>query len=61
MRLMAVMAHPDDAEIWCGGTLILHADKGDAVRICIFSYEKDNVQLHGGMFGDKRWNTAYQL
>jgi LmbE family N-acetylglucosaminyl deacetylase len=44
MRLMAVMAHPDDAEIWCGGTLILHAEKGDAVRICTLSYTRESVR-----------------
>jgi LmbE family N-acetylglucosaminyl deacetylase len=42
MRLMAVMAHPDDAEIWCGGTLMWHADRGDEVRICTLSYTKDS-------------------
>jgi LmbE family N-acetylglucosaminyl deacetylase len=42
MRLMAVMAHPDDAEIWCGGTLLLHTDRGDEVCICILSYTKDS-------------------
>lgn len=42
MRLMAVMAHPDDAEIWCGGTLLLHADRGDDVRICTLSYTEDS-------------------
>ena len=42
MRLMAVMAHPDDAEIWCGGTLLLHADRGDDVRICTLSYAEDS-------------------
>jgi len=39
MRLIAVMAHPDDAEIWCGGTLIMHAVKGDEVHICSLSYK----------------------
>ena len=38
MRSMAMMAHPDDAEIWCGGRLILQAEKQDVVRICILSY-----------------------
>jgi N-acetylglucosamine malate deacetylase 1 len=38
MRLMAVIAHPDDAEIWCGGTLILQAEQGSAVRVCALSY-----------------------
>lgn len=42
MRLMAVMAHPDDAEIWCGGTLIMHAAKGDDVHICTLSYAEDS-------------------
>ena len=42
MRLIAVMAHPDDAEIWCGGTLIMHAAKGDAVHICSLSYNEDS-------------------
>jgi LmbE family N-acetylglucosaminyl deacetylase len=44
MRLMTVMAHPDDAEIWCGGTLILHAEKGDKVRICIISYTAESTR-----------------
>lgn len=38
MKIMAVMAHPDDAEIWCGGTLIVHSKIGDAVRICALTY-----------------------
>lgn len=42
MRLMTVMAHPDDAEIWCGGTLLLHADRGDDVCICTLSYAEDS-------------------
>lgn len=39
---MAVMAHPDDAEIWCGGTLMRHTDRGDDVLICILSYTEDS-------------------
>ena len=42
MRLMTVMAHPDEAELWCGGTLILHAEKGDKVRICMISYTAES-------------------
>jgi LmbE family N-acetylglucosaminyl deacetylase len=51
---MAVMAHPDDAEIWCGGTLILHAEKGDAVRVCTLSYTEDSVRGREGLEGAKR-------
>ena len=29
--ILAVMAHPDDAELWAGGTLALHARHQPAV------------------------------
>ncbi|WP_440772564.1 PIG-L deacetylase family protein [Natronorubrum sp. DTA28] len=33
MRVLALVAHPDDADIFCGGTLAKHADRGDTVTI----------------------------
>ncbi|PCR91995.1 PIG-L deacetylase family protein [Natrinema ejinorense] len=33
MKLLAIVAHPDDADIFCGGTLAKHADRGDTVTI----------------------------
>ncbi len=33
MNVLALGAHPDDAEIGCGGALALHADAGDRVYI----------------------------
>ncbi|SER37131.1 PIG-L deacetylase family protein [Natrinema salaciae] len=33
MELVAIVAHPDDADIFCGGTLAKHADRGDTVTI----------------------------
>lgn len=33
MHLLAIVAHPDDAAIFCGGTLAKHADAGDDVTI----------------------------
>lgn len=33
MRILALVAHPDDADIFCGGTLAKHADRGDDVTI----------------------------
>lgn len=61
MRLMAVMAHPDDAEIWCGGTLILHAEKGDAVRICTLSYTRESVRGKEAQEGAKRMDCEVEL
>jgi bacillithiol biosynthesis deacetylase BshB1 len=33
MHLLAIVAHPDDADIFCGGTLAKHAARGDTVTI----------------------------
>lgn len=33
MQILAIVAHPDDADIFCGGTLAKHADRGDDVTI----------------------------
>lgn len=32
-KIAVVVAHPDDAEIWAGGTLLKHAGKGDKIII----------------------------
>lgn len=33
MHFTTIVAHPDDADIFCGGTLAKHADRGDEVTI----------------------------
>lgn len=35
VRVLAVCAHPDDMESWCGGTLALLADRGCDVRLVV--------------------------
>jgi LmbE family N-acetylglucosaminyl deacetylase len=59
--MMPVMAHPDDAEIWCGGTLILHAEKGDEVRICILSYAEDSTRGKQAREGAKRMGCGVEF
>ena len=61
MKLMAIMAHPDDAEIWCGGTLILHAQKGDAVRVCSLSYNGESTRGQEAYEGAKRMGCEVEL
>jgi len=61
MRLMAVMAHPDDAEIWCGGTLILHAEKGDSVWLCILSYAEESIRGREAREGAKRMGCEVEF
>lgn len=36
--MLAVYAHPDDAEIWAGGTLLAHRAAGDRTAICILTH-----------------------
>ena len=36
--VLAVYAHPDDAEIWAGGTLLAHRAAGDRTAICIMTH-----------------------
>ncbi|MCJ7686481.1 MAG: PIG-L family deacetylase [Desulfobacteraceae bacterium] len=61
MKLMAVMAHPDDAEIWCGATLILHSEKGDTVRICSLSYTGESTRGQEAYKGAKRIGCEVEL
>lgn len=35
MNVLAICAHPDDAEILCGGTLAKYAARGDKITIAI--------------------------
>ncbi|MBN2190994.1 MAG: PIG-L family deacetylase [Candidatus Aureabacteria bacterium] len=35
MKILAVVSHPDDEVLGCGGTLIKHAQKKDSVCLCI--------------------------
>lgn len=37
-RILAVYAHPDDAEIWAGGTLLAHRALGDHTAVCILTH-----------------------
>ena len=51
MRVLAVFAHPDDAELACGGTLARHADDGDWVTCLFLSY---------GVGARSDWNQEQQ-
>jgi LmbE family N-acetylglucosaminyl deacetylase len=44
MKLMAILAHPDDAEIWAGGTIFKHTQRGDQARIVYMASTRDSVR-----------------
>ena len=35
MNILFVGAHPDDIEVWCGGTAALYAEQGHNVFFCV--------------------------
>ncbi|MBU1863224.1 MAG: PIG-L family deacetylase [Candidatus Omnitrophica bacterium] len=37
MNILAIGAHPDDIEYGCGGTLLKHAAKGDAIYLLVLT------------------------
>lgn len=37
-RVLVVLAHPDDPEFFCGGTLALWADMGREIRYCLLTH-----------------------
>ena len=44
MKLMAILAHPDDAEIWAGGTICKHTQRGDEALIVYMAASEDSVR-----------------
>ncbi len=50
-RLVVILAHPDDAEIWAGGTLIRHCQRGDVVDVCSVTYSLDSIRGQEGAAG----------
>ena len=44
MRLTAIMAHPDDAEIWAGGTICKHVERGDEALVIYMTATEDSMR-----------------
>ena len=44
-RVAVVLAHPDDAEIWAGGTLLNHNENGDDILI-YYAYPESEIRIH---------------
>ena len=40
-RVLGIFSHPDDAEIWAGGTLLSHRALGDETTVCILTHGDD--------------------
>ncbi|MGN2642366.1 PIG-L deacetylase family protein [Nocardia takedensis] len=50
--ILTIMAHPDDAELWAGGTLALHIAAGATVTIAV--PQADEQRMHEAALGAQR-------
>lgn len=52
MKIVTIMAHPDDAELWTGGTLLRHAEAGDNVTVVTFADDTSprHAEAHAGAY-----------
>jgi LmbE family N-acetylglucosaminyl deacetylase/RimJ/RimL family protein N-acetyltransferase len=57
LKVLAVVAHPDDEVLGCGGTLIKHADVGDEVSVAILGEGKTSRYE----LGDNQANSENEL
>lgn len=58
-RVIAILAHPDDAEILAGGTLYKHRQRGDSVAICSLTHTLDSVRGQEGAEGARRLGVEF--
>jgi LmbE family N-acetylglucosaminyl deacetylase len=58
-RVLAILAHPDDAEILAGGTLYKHRQRGDSVEICSLTYTPDSLRAQEGAEGARRLGADF--
>jgi LmbE family N-acetylglucosaminyl deacetylase len=58
-RVVAILAHPDDAEILAGGTLYKHRQRGDRVTICSLTYTRDSLRGQEGAEGARRLGVDF--
>lgn len=58
-RIVAMLAHPDDAEILAGGTLYKHRQRGDAVHICSLTYTPESLRGQEGAEGARRLGAEF--
>ncbi len=61
MKVMAIMAHPDDAEVWAGGTLAKFTHMGHQAHIVVMTYEPHHLRGREAMEGARRLGCSVDL
>ena len=61
LRIMIVAAHPDEADMYAGGTAALFAEMGAAVKILsITNGDAGHYEIGGMQLAQRRWQEAQQ-
>lgn len=61
MKVMAVMAHPDDAEVWAGGTLAKFTQMGHEAHIVVMTYDNEHLRGKEALEGARRLGCSLDL
>ncbi len=61
MKVMAVMAHPDDAEVWAGGTLAKFFQMGHEAHIVVMTYDVHHLRGKEALEGARRLGCSIDL
>jgi N-acetylglucosamine malate deacetylase 1 len=61
MKALAVMAHPDDAEVWAGGTLAKYVEAGHLGHIVVMTYGAGDPRGREAEEGARRLGCSIDL
>lgn len=61
MKILAVMSHPDDAEVWAGGTLAKYVVHGHRAHVIVLTYEEEDVRGAEAREGARRIGYTLEL
>jgi LmbE family N-acetylglucosaminyl deacetylase len=61
LHMLAVMAHPDDAEVWAGGTLAKFVDRGHRAHIAVMTYGPHDPRGVEALAGAARLGATVDL
>jgi len=60
-RILAIMAHPDDAEVWAGGTLAKYTSQGHEAHILVFTYNEQHIRGQEAKAGAEKLGCGLRM